>query len=133
MRIRTLWVLLTSIALGVLCWGAFAWRDYNPLKKYGVSFEKTHGEHASFQTIRFSLDRNQKHIIGPAIVGDDLYVSFKTVTGEAAPRIVVRSKDYKARYIVLKLNFTNEKKPEFEIVENHMMGISYPALGLYCP
>ena len=40
--------------------------------------------------------------------------------------MVVGSRDYKTYFAIFKLNFTDSSKPEFELIENHMMGVEYP-------
>lgn len=121
MKIRS-WVLF-ALAVPVLCWVGYVWLNCNPLNRYGIFYEKTYGEHIAFQHIQFYWNRDGKKIMGPQITGDELYVRFKRF--ENIPQIIVRSKVYKNRMVVLRLNFNDASKPEFELVENNMMGVWY--------
>lgn len=125
------WLFPTVIAGLIFLWGIDLWVNRNLLKQYGVVYEKSYGEHESFQEIQFYWNRGGKRIIGPKISGDDLYVRFKYVAHDEVPEIVVLSRDYTKRYVILKLNFKDPSKSEFEIVENQMMGVHYPPLGYY--
>jgi len=107
-------------------WGIFFWWNYNPLKTYGVSYQKTWGEHASLQHLQFYWDRNGRRVVGPEITDDDLSVTYRFVDHDDVPEIVVRSGDYKSHLVILKLNFTDANKPEFEMLDNQMMGVWYP-------
>ena len=109
------------------CLGIAAWNDRNQLSKYGVSYDITCGEHAEFQTVWFHWDRNGKRIDGPMIQGDELYVKFRYVEHDNVPQIVVRSKTYKERSVILKLNFTDASKPGFELVGDPGMHTEYCA------
>ena len=107
-------------------WTSLLWHNRNPLAKYGVSYEKTYGEHESYQTIYFYWQRNGKRVMGPVVNGDDLYLQFQHVASEEVPEIIVRSHDYGSNVAVFKLNFSDSQKPEFEMIQNHMMGVAYP-------
>jgi hypothetical protein len=121
-----LYLVAATVAVASLWWVISVWQNRNLLKGYGVSYEKTYGEHESYQHIQFYWARSGERIKGPEVTGDDLYVRFKSMAGEGAPEIVVRSKDYKSHLVVFRLNFTDASKPEFEMLENQMMGIWYP-------
>ena len=116
----------------LICAGVFAyylgifWHTYEPLKKYGVSYAIVSGEHAEYQHLDLSWERNHTRIDGPSITGDDLYVVYKHVDHEEAPEMVVRSRTYKSYFAIFKLNFTDSSKPGFELIANQMMGVEYP-------
>jgi hypothetical protein len=48
------------------------------------------------------------------------------MSGLAIPDIVVISNTDKSQYAVFRLNFFDKKKPDFELIENHMLGVQYP-------
>jgi len=106
-------------------WGISCWQEYNPLTKYGLTYEKTFGDDDDFQTVAFHWNRTKKQIDGPFITDDDLYVKFKKVGHDAVPEIVVRSETNKSDYAVFRLNFTDADKPDIELVESHMV-VEYP-------
>ncbi len=109
----------------------FIWEPRNPLAKYGVSYEKTWGEHEEYQTIQFTWIRDGKKFDGPSVTGDDLYVRFPPVNGADVPEIVVRSDTYKDQFVIFKLNFTDSTKPEFELVQCYMLDVQYTVPWFY--
>ena len=105
----------------------------NPLSKYGFSYVKTYGEHESFQHIQLYLDKGQKRVTGPEITGDELYVRYEWHDKNDVPDIVVQSSIHMDRFATMRLNLYDAQRPEFEIVDNRMMTISYSPLGYYWP
>lgn len=106
-------------------WGISLWQEYNPLTKYGLTYEKTSGDDADLQTVEFHWNRSKKQIDGPFITDEDLYVKFKKVGQNTVPEIVVRSETRKSDYAVFRLNFTDANKSDIELVESHMV-VEYP-------
>jgi hypothetical protein len=96
-----------------------------PLKRYGISYEKDFGEHQEFQFIWFYWNKNGHRIIGPRISGEDLYVGYRYRQNAKIPDIVVQSKSDRLHFVVMRINFVDLAKPEFELLENHMIGVVY--------
>jgi hypothetical protein len=120
-------LVLLSLLSGALLWWVLSLLEPPHLvAKYGVTYEKTWGEHEEYQTIWFHWNRHGKKIDGPMLTGDDLYVSFLTVNGTDVPEIVVKSETDKSISAIFKLNFSDGKKPEFELVQNHRFNVRYP-------
>jgi len=118
-------VIATLIVVALVRWAIASWKSYESLGKYGISYKITSGEHEEFQTLQFFWKRNQNTVDGPLITRDDLYVDLKYIDNVNAPEIVVRSETLKGDFAIFRLNFEDKTKPEFELIENHMMGIEY--------
>jgi hypothetical protein len=106
-------------------------RILNPLKRLGVTYEIQSGEHAEFQNVQFFYQRGQSRVEGPIIYGEDLNITYRRVRNEPFPEIVVGSDVDERRSTVLKLNLTDPKKPEFELVATNMGVAYYPPWGEY--
>jgi len=103
----------------------------NPLAPYGVYYEETHGQDYSFVTLQFFWNKDKRTIEGPVIAGDDLNIKYLRVDSKEVPEIFIVSEDDPTEHAILKLNFDDPSKPEFEIVENHSLKIDYAPLGYH--
>lgn len=124
MKRRFAQILLIGLSVAIfLSLAVSIWQSRNPLRKYGVSYEKTSGDHAEYQHLWFYLDRQGKRTDVVTVIGEELQVEFKN-SGDV-PDIIVRSETNKSSFVLLRLNTSDQTKPPIELIENHNLGVHY--------
>jgi hypothetical protein len=121
-------ILLLAIA-GILA--AIVYSRRNPLERYGVYYQRSHGEHYEITILDFWLRTDHGKVIGPSFIGDNLSVDFPFVAGDPVPEIVVRSgSDLRD---VVRLTMRDGKAVGFHIVDGNQIGVTYSPEGYHCP
>lgn len=108
-------------------------RQDNPLRKYGVEYSVSHGEHYSVVIIKFTLQTKEKKVKGPTFSGDELRVDFVDSDKDGVGDIIVKSGIHPGHYAKVKLLIKDGVATGFHIMENHSMCIGFPAEGYFCP
>ncbi|HEY2857111.1 MAG TPA: hypothetical protein VGJ21_01680 [Terracidiphilus sp.] len=120
---------MAMAVLALLAW--FFYQRWYPWARYGVSYEVTHGESDSFDFLDFYIQRDGRRIRGPSVLGDDLEISYRYRQEDAIPDAIIRSHVWPKRHVILRLNMTDRTKPEFVVIEDGGLDLSYPPLGYY--
>ena len=118
--------LVLAVILSAVCY-YFGRKYYFPISKYGISYEISYGEHQEFQTISFYWDRGGRRIVGPQITGEDIRIRYRYRSISQTPDLLIVSGSSSSEFAVFRINSSESSKPEFQLLENHAMGIVYQA------
>ncbi len=124
-----------GIALAVIVCAFFAFWFiwfHNPMSEYGVFYLETPGGSETLNHFQFYRDHEGDRRKGPEVTGSLLFVVYRDIDKDGVPEIFVKSQVGDSYLTIMKLNLSEQNKPDFKVLENSLT-INYPEAGMYWP